>query len=437
MEKRTKGVWAIHHANTRHRVMTRLIGVAFTTIIGCGDVRDRAPDAPPDSASSRTAISANGITAFSMTPSIFTKVPYTQIAYDDGGEFDASNARFTASRDGDYEVCASVSLGTTAALELDLFVDGSRRRAIARGVSAVEGCRVERLSKGSTLEVWGYHNDATTLTVTNDAYWDWLTIYEHHASVSLGNISAFQALPFTFTTVPYANEEFDEHDEFDPNKGTFTAAAAGDYEICAGIMLGSANLGYRMELSLFTNGQRVRDLFGAPGADTGCHVVRLTAGDIVDVRLYHAASTTLSIPADPLWNWLTVHPVTAHVAIGNTALFAVPSATFTRVAYSSIIFDENGEFDASIGRFTAQAPGDYKVCAVLWDGANAAKLELDAFVDGMREKAIGQPDFTPAGCRVLRLASGAKLHIEAWQNSGATVTVSPNSSWNWLTVHSL
>jgi hypothetical protein len=412
-------------------------------VIGCGNVKHSAPDAsvtvdaPPDGAPVRTAISADGIVAFNIAPSTFTKVPYTHVAYDDRGEFDASNARFTASHDGDYEVCASVFLHTLAKLEIDLFVDGSRERALAHGVGAVEGCRVERLAKGSTLEVWAYHDAATPLAVTNDAYWDWLTIHEQRASVSLVNINAFQAPPNTFTIVPYSTEVFDDHNEFDLNQSRFVAANAGDYEICASIALGNGNVGYLVQPSLYVNGNRERELFGSPDGDTGCHVVRLATGDVVDVRVYHTASTTLSISADPLWDWLTVQPVTARVAVGDTTSFAVPNATFTRVPYSSVLFNDEGEFDASIGRFTPKASGDYEICAALWDGRNSTKFELDIFVDGSREKAIGQPDVTPAGCRVVRLAAGAKLDIVAWQASGQTVTVPSNIFWNWLTVRPL
>jgi len=128
-------------------------------------------------------------------------------------------------------------------------------------------------------------------------------------------------------------------------------------------------------------------------------MVRLVAGDVIDVRLLNYSNSTLSIPADRLWNWITVQPVAAHVAIGDSMSFAVPDKTFTRVAYSSVLFDDKSEFDASIGRFTAGAAGDYDVCALLWDGMNATAFELDLFVNGTREKGLGFYNLTPGVIR--------------------------------------
>lgn len=59
------------------------------------------------------------------------------------------------------------------------------------------------------------------------------------------------------------------------------------------------------------------------------------------------------------------------------------------------------------------------------------------FLNGTREKGLGCSDFTPGGCRVVRLAEEDHVDIDACQASGATVTVAPNNLWNWLTVRML
>jgi len=53
--------------------------------------------------------------------------------------------------------------------------------------------------------------------------------------VSLTDINVFAAPAATFTKVPYVTELFDDANEFDTTTNRFTAAAAGDYQICASL----------------------------------------------------------------------------------------------------------------------------------------------------------------------------------------------------------
>lgn len=419
-------------------------------LAGCGSVKTSA-DAPPssidarasadapsvDAAPARTAVSAVGIAAFNIAPTTFTKIPYDHVVYDDRGELDVSNGRFTASHDGDFEICASVTLGAPVLFEMDLFVDGARERALTIGNSATEGCRTIHLAKGSNVEIWAYHHGASTLTVSNDDGWDWLQIHEVHRLVAEDDITGFTAPPSTFTAVPYGSEALDERNEFDPAAGTFTASAAGDYHVCAGLWLGANNAGTRLQLSVYINGTRERELFANIDATTGCRDVRLAAGDVLDLRVYHSASTTLTIPTNTSWNWLTIDTISDHVSSGDITQFAAPDSTFTRVPYGAVLFDDASELDASLGRFTPAAAGDYEICASMWDGADKTKFELDLFVNGNHQQALGGWDLTTRGCRVLRLATGDHIDIDAWQNSGTTTTVAPNIYWNWLTVAKL
>src|SRR5438045_510369 len=133
----------------------RLGWTALWVVSACGTVKTtsdapRAIDARTgadtpttiDAAPAKTAISADGISAVSIPPTTFTKIPYDHVVYDDRGELDTGNARFTAKQAGDYQICASVSFDSLVAGEIDLFVDGTRERALGHGTGGARGCRV-------------------------------------------------------------------------------------------------------------------------------------------------------------------------------------------------------------------------------------------------------------------------------------------------------
>jgi len=382
---------------------------------------------------------ADGTTPFSASSSTFTKVPYINPRYDDRGEFDAASNRFTASHAGDFQVCASLATGSSNPFELQLFIDGTRERAIAQGTYALEGCRTVRLKSGSTVEIWAYQASGAAIAIGNNTAWNWLTIHEQRALVSVTANSPFSAPPGTFTKVPYHGEQFDDRGEFNPTASTFTASLAGDYTFCASLFLGfdSVAAKVRLQLSLYINGARSRELFGAFISGTGCHVVRLAAGDVVDVRIYTTTSSAVAVPSDAYWSWLTVAQGASPVAISNTSTFAVPTGMLTSVPFNTELHDDWNEFDTALGRFAAKDAGDYEVCASIWDGADVSFIELHLFVNGSQEKALGAPNYTSRGCRIVRLATGDTVDVKLFQYTGSTITIQPNGVWNWLTIERL
>ena len=108
---------------------------------------------------------------------------------------------------------------------------------------------------------------------TIDAEWI-ATAQGHSSAVSLDDTTSFAAANQTFTKVPYTTELHDDDDEFDVGTSRFTAAHAGDYEVCASLYTGGADVEF--ELDLYKNGVRENALAhgrltaGSSGARKKC-----------------------------------------------------------------------------------------------------------------------------------------------------------------------
>jgi len=128
---------------------------------------------------------------------------------------------------------------------------------------------------------------------------------------------------------------------------------------------------------------------------------------------------------------LTIGQAPSDLYVESITSFAAPSTTFTLIPYSAVVYDMHSNYDTGTGRFTTSAAGDYQICASL---ISPASYELDVFLNGTREKAIGSFSAGAAGCRDLRLKSTDTVEIRVFQNSGSTVTFAPDPRWDWLTV---
>jgi hypothetical protein len=189
----------------------------------------------------------------------------------------------------------------------------------------------------------------------------------------------------------------------------------------------------RFELDVHINGARENALAGFnPHFAEGCRTVRLSAGDVADLRLHQDSGATVSFSANTHWDWMTVHEVTARASLDDSASFTAPHATFTKVPYISEIYDDGNEVDD--GRFTASQAGDYQVCASLISPNLGLRFELDLYINGARENAILFARGAEQGCRTVRLAAGDNVEVWVHQDSGANQSFLPNPHWNWMTV---
>jgi hypothetical protein len=386
----------------------------------------------------RTAIAAEAISPFIAPNAKFVRVPFASIVYDDMHEFALDTSRFVASHAGDYQVCASLAGAQTVSFELDLYVNGFRERPFASGKFIASGCRSIRLSPQDFVEVWLYQQSGADQMFVSTPFADWLTIQEDRpAQVNVIAVSEFMAPSAVFTKVPYTTEAFDSINEFDPSTSQYTASQDGDYQVCGSLSIGG---GVGFELDLFKNAVRERVLAVGYGLATGCRVIRLVAGDRVTVHMYQNTVTAATIRTDVWWDWLTIRQVSADTSVGNTIGFTVPSSTFVTVPYASEIFDDHDRYNPATYRYAVELAGDYEVCASVFDNYasnNRIQLELDIVKAGARDKTIGLREGAASGCSVTRAAAGDALEVQLYSLSTATMTLSPNASWNWLTVRAI
>lgn len=424
-----------------------IAGCGLVLSVGCGSVEDTPADGPapqadvmpPDALPTRTAIAMDNINAFSAPTGVLTKVAYAMPAYDDRGEYDLSQSRFTATHAGDYEVCAAIdAMSPSAEVALVIFKNGNQETALADGTAAARGCKTIRLAASDTLEVWVRQTSGGTVLFTANPYWHWLTIQEQPLHVSVSGIGAYTAGGGSYTHVPYSTVVIDDRHEFDASAGYFNASQAGDYQLCASL---DAE-GVRGYLYPFINGVASNPGQTGPGlaqSDTSsppgfgaCTMLRLAAADVVDLRFYHSgADGNVVLTSNPPWDWLTMQQVSSDVYVESIGSFAVTNTTFTRVPYAVVVYDAQHGYDAGTGVFTAPEAGDYHVCASL---RSPVPFELDVFIGGKREKALTYAGVGGAACRVLRLKSGDTVDLRVYQDSGSTATFSDDPRWDWLTI---
>jgi len=386
------------------------------------------PDTAPVVA---TAIDATNITTFSAVTAAYTKIPYSSVAYDDRSEF--ANNTFTAQTGGDYSICASIYLAYATFLTIDVFKNGTRERGLANGTDIASGCSIVRLSAGDAVDIRVYQNSGADRTVDPQANWQWLTIT---SAASTAHVKATQQLVLanvTYQKVAYTNEIYDDAMLFNSTTSRFTAAQAGDYQVCASYYLNHAVIPTQMDVYL--NDARNSTLSFGVGGVGGCRTLRLTTTDAIDVYLHQFSGSQQTMNAEQFWDWVVIGQQSATVSVAGIANFSLPATTFTKVPYVTERFDDSGQFDVGTSTFTAATGGDYRVCASMLTATTADGDELHIYKNGVIEKGLDYGHHGVAGCRVLRLAAADQIQIFAW--SPSTVNLTSDSAWDWFEVSKL
>lgn len=399
-------------------------------------------DAPADvagdaAATPITAIGAGSVTQFSPPSLVNTKIPYNY-DYDDQSEWSNSTSSFTPKHDGDYLICASISMGTAnlnTAIELEVFKNGTVANEIGRGHGIANGCVTIRLAANDSVDIEVFlGNQNASNPVIPDANWDWLTI-ERVTEVTSAKTSATFASPSgQFVPVPYDTTSVNDGTLYNTTTHQLRATAAGDFQLCASLSFSDPTL--EGELDLYLNAVREKTLSNGVGLASGCRSVRLAANDLVDVRFFQNTANS-TIPTDPNANdWLTIakQPVTTSVsAIGA---FNTTSHVFTQVPYTTVAFDDASQFSSTLHQFTAATAGDYLVCAsLLVPGSTVDGDEIDIYKNATREKGLGYGHFGVSGCRVMRLSAGD--YVQIWQYTLGNKTYANDANWDWFEVSKL
>jgi hypothetical protein len=125
----------------------------------------------------RTAyVSLGDVAGFVVPDRTFTTVPYSNVLYDIGSEYDPQTGRFKPQSAGDYEFCASLA-SFVQGFELDLFINGNRENAFAMSnYGAGIGCRTIRLRGGDAVDVRVWQQTGKAMSFAPNTLWNWLTI---------------------------------------------------------------------------------------------------------------------------------------------------------------------------------------------------------------------------------------------------------------------
>lgn len=124
--------------------------------------------------------------------------------------------------------------------------------------------------------------------------------------ISSNNITPFTLDSGPATLVPYVTPTADTNGEFDPVLHAFKPKTAGAYLVCAAMSTYNVN-GKVTELYISKNGTLEKG-FAVDYSDvaTGCRALQLTNTDMVQVFMKQGSGSTLSIPANAFYDWLTV-----------------------------------------------------------------------------------------------------------------------------------
>src|SRR5262249_46023786 len=137
--------------------------------------------------------------------------------------------------------------------------------------------------------------------------WNWLTIEEVSAKVSLANIKTFTFPGNTSTIVPYTNELFDDDNEFDPGTSSFVPTHAGDYHFCLSLLAPQDASSYSCSLATGgTTGAAVKTFASGVSPVSGCRTVRLAANESASITgVQYTGNPHIANP-DARFSWLTI-----------------------------------------------------------------------------------------------------------------------------------
>jgi hypothetical protein len=129
----------------------------------------------------RSAVYAGNLLGpFTVPHNTFVKAPYANVTHDKLGEFNSTVSRFTATRSGEYLVCAWLTAsGTFSPWELEIWINGIRNKSFAYGNTdpVNGGCQPAHLNASDYLEIWVWQGSGASRDFAPNGNWSWLTIH--------------------------------------------------------------------------------------------------------------------------------------------------------------------------------------------------------------------------------------------------------------------
>jgi hypothetical protein len=267
--------------------------------------------------------------------------------------------------------------------------------------------------------------------------------------------------PVSFDTLRFDNT----NGEWDVSTPTRMTCKKTGWYMVHGACIYPANTTGRRVIGLKVNGNFVaRD--DRPAVNVGTDEVQianswplyLTAGDYVELWLHQDSGAALTVPSaiSPYSLALGMVPtqgskgdkgdpasVVHGVSVRRTTTLAVPTATWTTVAFDQLVADNaDGQWAAAASdRLTAKVAGWYTVVGtLLWPGPNGTGRRLMGLtVNGVGSVQRGDLDPNASATDQMHteaflvyLNAGDYVGIQAYQDSGSTLTLT--ATWPQLSM---
>ena len=168
---------------------------------------------------------------------------------------------------------------------------------------------------------------------------------------------------------------------------------------------------------------------------------KIVLGAEVDTEL-SAISTAITSKQDTSTLFADLPPNSVYFRANRASTQAIADNTFTKVAYSTEVTDEGGDY-ATTGIFTAPADGYYLfTCAAEFEAATdlvaGDQIILRfATTPGNFEVFRGRLVTTNSriaisGSLLIKLSSTNTVEVDIYQNSGVNQNISGNATNNWF-----
>jgi hypothetical protein len=125
-----------------------------------------------------SAVSVTSAAAINVPHATFVNLAFSRVEWDVLSEYTTASG-FTAKNDGIYSVCGSVQwTAAVSASEIDVFIDGTRFRAIAgSSTGTCSGCVDVRLKAGQRAQVQVYQATGAPQAVAAQSLWSYLNFH--------------------------------------------------------------------------------------------------------------------------------------------------------------------------------------------------------------------------------------------------------------------
>lgn len=415
--------------------------------------------APPPSRAYRSA---------ALTPAANTavKIPLDTISFDPNGYMDtATNHRYNVPAAGYYHVDAQVFLAGAGGYDMQLWIYKNGAQVTQGGTTHTSGfwtaanaSDVIYCQAGDYLELYVYTASSVALEINGDS--NFLSVVPLTQQSIASQITplaskgyrntAFSFNSGAYTVVPIDTVQYDTDGALDVTTNhRWTAPVAGYYQVEANVWFGTSS-GNTGLVAVLLNGNTSApvargDYSTTVGGSVVSTVLKLNAGDYLQLGVYSSINNTLSIQADQSTNYLAVTQVAgvtgsnlaAARAYRSAALTGLTTGAWNKVPLDTKSFDPNGNFDVTTNhRYNVPAAGPYLVVATCFTQSSNSYAGIFKNGTEVSEAGLNSSGLEAVVVDIVNCNAGDYLELYTFIGGGGTpaLQTSPGSAQNYLSI---